>query len=324
MDIAGARMGNAASEAMSIEMTSRASEGGTVPKAPAFPLLLESGHVGLDLCSPTGVDPWAPWAKREPWFPSGLAADWDDVYRTWFGDGDRPVVNFNLMGSCPRAWDAKIRQCFGHLWREALNGGLEGWEATAKGCVAKLILVDQLPRHIFRGQKEAFSSDHIGVRLANRIAHDIARGAKLHIEDAFIIAWPWVHCESLDETYRAVWWHASLAEAARGTPYQFRALLNRYGAELHVSVIQGVGRYPHRNGVLGREATRQELDHLSRGADLWEFQQTKFYASLRYRVRAVGFFITAGLYTLSIGEGQALRTFLASCARALGRKVKRS
>ena len=270
---------------------------------------------------PTGAQPWTPWVRREPLFPAGLASDWTDVYRMWFGDPEQPVVNFNLMGSCPPAWDAKIRQSFGHLWREAANGGLEEWEATAKGRVAKLILVDQLPRHILRGQKEAFSSDHIGCRLADRIARDIGQGEKLHIEDAFIIAWPWVHCETLDDTYRAVWWHASLAEAARGTPYQFRALVNRYGAERHVAVIQRFGRYPHRNEALGREPTPQELDHLGRKADLWEFQQSKINSSVSYRLRAVLFFLVAGFHILSIREGQALRTFFTSCVRALWRKV---
>src|SRR5207237_2262203 len=186
-----------------------------------------------------------------------------------------------------------------------------------KGRVAKMILVDQMPRHIFRGRKEAFSSDHLGLRLANLLAEDIAAGAPLHVEDAFLVAWPWVHCEDLDHTYRAVWWHASLAEAARGTPYQLRAILNRYGAERHVRLIQRFGRYPLRNAFLGRESTPAELAHLEHDRELWERQQSNLSGTLRYRLLSVGFFLRSTVYMIGCGEGDAIRHFIASCLRAL-------
>ncbi len=282
----------------------------------AFSSLQTSGHCALDLALPTGVPPWAPWKRRAPWFPEGSSASWEDLYRTWFGHADRPTVNYHLMGGAAPEWDAQIRRCYEGAWREAAAGGLEDWETSLKGRVAKMILVDQLPRHMFRGKAEAFSTDMDGLRLADGLAADIA-AAPLHIEDAFMIAWPWVHCEDLENTYRAVWWHASLAEAARGTPFEYRALLNKYGAERHVRVIQRFGRYPSRNAALGRASTSDELEHLARHADVWERQQTPAMGTLGHRIRAAGFFIRTAIWLVGCRDGAVLGRFLRHCIRAL-------
>ena len=94
---------------------------------PVFPSLAEAGHRTLDMSVPSGVKPWQPWLKRDPWFPDGPGASWSDVYRTWFGDVDRPVVSYHLMGGCPPSWDERIRAAYEHLWREAMAGTPPGW-----------------------------------------------------------------------------------------------------------------------------------------------------------------------------------------------------
>ena len=281
-----------------------------------FPSLADTGHRALDLTQPPGLRPWHPWVKREPWFPDGVAGGYPDVLRTWFGAGERPVADFNLMGGSSPAWDQKIRQCYGPLWQQLREGGLADWEETPRGKLAKLILADQLPRHIFRGQPQAFSTDEIGVRLADRLAEEIAGGAALHIEEAFMIAWPWVHAESLDGTYRATWWHSSLAEAARGTPYHLRALLNRYGAERHVRVIQRFGRYPHRNVILGRDSTVEELHYLQHDAELWELQQSSRHGTFVYKLKAAQFFLRTAVYLIGARDGDAITGFLGACLRS--------
>lgn len=283
--------------------------------AAVFPSLTESRHRSLDLTPPRGLRPWHPWVRRSPWFPEDVATGFTDVLRTWFGEGERPVADFHLMGGSTPDWDERIRRCYGPLWQQLREGGLGDWEATPRGKLAKLILADQLPRHIFRGQPEAFSTDQIGVRLADQLAADIAAGAELHMEEAFLIAWPWVHEESLDGTYRATWWHSSLAEAARGTPYHLRALLNRYGAERHVRVIQRFGRYPHRNVILGRASTIEERRYLASDAELWELQQSARHATFGYRVKAAGFFLRTAIYLIGARDGDAVASFLAACLR---------
>ena len=94
---------------------------------------------------PRGLSGLSAWARREASFPDGSGTEWCDVYGTSFGDREIPLVNLHLMGAAPTDWDEKVRLAYGKLWREAADGGLAAWEATAKGTMAKLILVDQLP-----------------------------------------------------------------------------------------------------------------------------------------------------------------------------------
>src|SRR5687768_1819563 len=141
--------------------------------APHFVSLVASGHLTLDMRAPAGGSFHA-WKKREPWFPDGESTDWRDVYCTWFGAGELPVVNLHLMGSALPEWDEKIRRCYGALWKTAAEGGLQEWEDEPRSLVAKLILVDQFPRHLFRGKREAFSTDELSRRLAERLAGMIA------------------------------------------------------------------------------------------------------------------------------------------------------
>lgn len=271
--------------------------------APHFVSLSASGHTTLDMRLPAGAGSRRAWKKRDPWFPEGPSTQWNDVYRTWFGTGELPVVNLHLMGSALPAWDEKIRHGYAALWRDAADGGLQDWEASPKSLMAKLILVDQFPRHIFRGKKEAFSTDELSLRLAERLAGMIASGTSgLHIEDAIMVALPWVHSEKVYDLYRAVWWHTSLSEAARGTPYYYRTLFNRFGAENHVHVLQRFGRYPHRNAMLGRTTTDEERDHLENRAEIWELQQTKVIGTFRYKLRALGLLARMALHTAGFGE----------------------
>jgi Bacterial protein of unknown function (DUF924) len=153
-------------------------------------------------------------------------------------------------------------------------------------------------------------------RLAERIA---TRESGLHIEDAIMVALPWVHSEPVEDIYRGVWWHTSLAEAARGTPYHFRTLFNRFGAENHVYVLQRFGRYPHRNRALDRVSTPEELEHLERRAEIWELQQASSPGTFRYRVRAARFVMRMAMHTLSFGEWRALSRFLTHLLWPFGR-----
>jgi uncharacterized protein (DUF924 family) len=282
-----------------------------LPAGPQFVPLAESGHTTLDLTPPPGSGGLSAWQRRDPWFPEGAGHAWGDVYRTWFGDGELPLVNLHLMGASPPAWDEKVRAAYHDLWREAAAGGLADWEDSPKGLMAKLILVDQLPRHIFRGKAQAFATDELALRLADRLASVIAAGdSGLHIEDAIMVALPWVHSERVHDIYRAVWWHTSLAEAARGTPYHFRTLFNRFGAENHVYVLQRFGRYPHRNGALGRASTEEEREHVASHPEIWELQQASSPGTFRYRLHAAWFVVRMCTHAVGFGEGRAVWRFL--------------
>lgn len=100
--------------------------------------------------------------------------------------------------------------------------------------------------------------------------------------------------------------------ACRGTHYEYRALINRYGAERHARVIHRFGRYPARTEILARESTAAELRHLRFEADLGERQQTKLNGTWLYRIKAVGFFVRTAIYLVGCRDAGVLLRFLRS------------
>lgn len=165
----------------------------------------------------------------------------------------------------PRRWfardpgfDAALRERFGALQAAAVDGGFEGWEDTARGALALVLLLDQLPRNLHRGSARAFETD-ARARAAARRA--LARGFDEEVgpDLAVFFYMPFEHAEDAADQARSVVLFE--AHAARcGDPRQHL----RY-ARLHAALIARFGRFPHRNAVLGRESTPQERAYLEGG-----------------------------------------------------------
>ncbi len=152
------------------------------------------------------------------------------------------------------ALDRTIRERYESLWDTARAGDLDGWIASAGSCLALVILLDQFPRNMFRGEWRAFASDGKALAVAKAA---IGRGYDL-IEDlpgrAFFYL-PLMHSETLPDQERAV-----------------RLFLMRFGREgnllharAHRQVIRRFGRFPYRNAALGRATTPAEQDFLDAG-----------------------------------------------------------
>jgi uncharacterized protein (DUF924 family) len=265
------------------------------------PLRVDSRKLRLDLRTPPGANPAAPFFARKAYFPEGPATTWQELYRTWFGDHALPVANYRFWFGASRELDARIRRAYEPLWREAVNGGLKDWEEHPKACLAKLILIDQLSRNMFRCTADAFRHDALGVRLANRCAEFIADGFVYHFEDALIMAWPWLHMEQREGVLRAQWWCYGLTEISRGTPFHGRMVMHQYGFDRHVRCIDRFGRYPHRNVVLGRKDTPEEQAYLRDEAEMWERDQTEQArgGTLRYKLGELAFFARTSMYYIS-------------------------
>ena len=219
---------------------------------------------------PGGFDPFQP---RPPDFPEGPARTWRDVYQLWLGSGPVPLMNFDLMWGCPADVDERIRTCFAPLLQEAIDGGLQDWEQDPRACFAKMILVDQLSRHVFRGRAEAFACDDLGRELARKCFAHMEQGHAYHIEEALLMAWPFIHSEDAAELEVAQNWLDLLVERMTDTPYRFRMMLHQYGVSRHVRVVRRFGRYPHRNAIMGRQSTPEELAYLKHEAEVWERDQ---------------------------------------------------
>ena len=150
-------------------------------------------------------------------------------------------------------FDADVRRRFLELWRKAAAGELSSWETTDEGALALVIILDQFPRNMFRGDIRTYSSDALAREVASRA---IARGADIRIEPALLefLYLPFMHSEHLADQLRCV-------ELFRTTDHAD----NLKYAEDHADIIRRFGRFPHRNPILGRATTPEEQAFLDGG-----------------------------------------------------------
>jgi uncharacterized protein (DUF924 family) len=172
----------------------------------------------------------------------------DDVLEFWFVPGETSRREWFLKDA---AFDARIRDGFGPLIAEALAGGLGEWSATARGALARVIVLDQFTRNAFRETPQAFAGDE---RARATASDAIARGydrALAPVERWFLYI-PFEHSESLADQERSLALFRALAtETGLSDPLDW--------AERHAKVIRLFGRFPHRNAILGRTSTPEEV-----------------------------------------------------------------
>ena len=151
------------------------------------------------------------------------------------------------------AFDDDIRRRFLGLHEDAAAGRLSRWETTAEGALALLILLDQFPRNMFRGQARAFATDPLARAIA---AGALVRGFDAQAPDGMrgFFYLPFEHSENLADQERAVAFYKASGDAD-GLKW----------AELHADIIRRFGRFPHRNKALGRATTPDEQAFLDAG-----------------------------------------------------------
>jgi uncharacterized protein (DUF924 family) len=149
------------------------------------------------------------------------------------------------------AFDSSIASRFGALHAQAERGELFAWRSTPHGRLAEIIVLDQFSRNMFRGERRAFVSDPVALTLAQEA---VAAGADLALptEERVFIYMPFMHSESkvIHEVAEKIF-----RVNAPGSNYQFELR--------HKAIIDRFGRYPHRNAILGRESSAEELAFLT-------------------------------------------------------------
>jgi uncharacterized protein (DUF924 family) len=151
------------------------------------------------------------------------------------------------------AFDTEVRRRYLELWRKAAAGELTAWEQSDDGALALVIVLDQFPRNMFRGDARAYSSDAMARDVASRA---IERGAGARIAEDLreFLYMPLMHSEHLADQLRCI----DLFRGAGGTD-------NLKYAEDHAAIIRRFGRFPHRNRILGRPTTAEEQAFLDDG-----------------------------------------------------------
>jgi uncharacterized protein (DUF924 family) len=151
------------------------------------------------------------------------------------------------------AFDDEIRERFLATYEAAAAGQLSGWEQNAEGTLALLILLDQFPRNMFRGDVRAFASDALARAItAGAIVRGFDSQVPKELRNFFYL--PFEHSEDLADQERCL----ALNRAAGNAE-------NLKWAEIHADIIRRFGRFPHRNAVLGRTTTSEEQSFLDGG-----------------------------------------------------------
>mgnify|MGYP001995921615 FL=1 len=176
---------------------------------------------------------------------SSLTAEIEGVLGFWFKELEPPQWFEKDL-----EMDAQITERFGALHVRAVEGALASWRATAEGRLAEVIVLDQLSRNIFRGTPGAFAADALALE---RSREAIAVGADMELDPQrrMFLYMPFMHSESREVHEEAV----ALFEALGMT----RTLEFEH---LHKVIIDRFGRYPHRNEILGRVSTPEEIEFL--------------------------------------------------------------
>lgn len=187
------------------------------------------------------------------WFGDALESDAGlrRQHRRWFRRSD--------------AFDAAIAARFASLPERAQSGLLDDWQHEASAALALVLALDQFPRNLYRDSARAFAYDVKAQRVAERAVgagHDEA----MHPIGAAFLYMPFEHAECLEQQQRCVALFERLAARAPASLQPHIAGFLGY-ARRHRAVIEQLGRFPHRNAVLGRASTPTEIAYLRDGGE---------------------------------------------------------
>jgi uncharacterized protein (DUF924 family) len=174
-----------------------------------------------------------------------------------------PVIDFWFRELTPRQWfmeggpelDGRVRARFGALVDAARLGALDRWAASPRGRLALIIVLDQLPRHVFRGLPEAYAGDTRAQALAVE-GIEANMDEELTLSERQFFYMPLMHAENRDLQALSLERFEALRDDAE-------AML-RF-ASGHRRIVYRFGRFPHRNTILGRGSSLEEEAFLAAG-----------------------------------------------------------
>jgi uncharacterized protein (DUF924 family) len=179
------------------------------------------------------------------------------ILQFWFG-----LPNSPDYGSFQPWWfkasaaeDRRIAELFAADYEFAAAGYLEGWQGWPESCLALVLLLDQVPRNLFRGQAQAWATDEMALSIAQQaLKRKVDRELPMTVQRWFLYL-PFEHSESLADQELSL----ELFSASPDHPAKAQAVA---AAEQHRWLIQEFGRFPHRNSILDRVSTPAELAYL--------------------------------------------------------------
>lgn len=170
----------------------------------------------------------------------------DDVLRFWFEE-----IDSRLWFAVDADFDALIRERFLGVLQQAAAGELQDWRGSAAGRLAEVIVLDQFSRNVYRGTPAAFAQDPMALVLAQEAVAASALTTLNQAQNGFLLL-PYMHSES-----------RKIHSAAEPLFLEFSSPQTQAFELKHKLIIDRFGRYPHRNTILGRPSTAEELAFLA-------------------------------------------------------------
>jgi uncharacterized protein (DUF924 family) len=182
--------------------------------------------------------------------------EYQEILNFWFGKSE----DINYGKPC-QFWfvksdefDLKIRSQFSNLYDRAAAGELDNWRQQPCSCLALIIILDQFPRNIFRNSPKAFATDDRALAFAKYAIAQKFDTRLLSVQRWFIYL-PFEHSEKLTEQKTSIELFNTLQDCADSK----QAIDNAYR---HWEIIKRFGRFPHRNQILARASTPEEINFL--------------------------------------------------------------
>jgi len=180
----------------------------------------------------------------------------EEVLDFWFGrEGEEGYGEFREVWFTKNPeFDREIRDRFEAIYEEAAAERLKSWKDETRSCLALIVVLDQFPRNMYRGDARMYAAD--------RLAQEAARHAVEHAYDRELPSYgrlflylPFEHSENLEDQQRSVRLFEGLAPEMGSDDLLDYALR-------HKEIVERFGRFPHRNEILGRQTTPEEAEFL--------------------------------------------------------------
>jgi len=166
-----------------------------------------------------------------------------DVIKYWFSEKSR-----QYWFSSTHEIDNEIKKCYEQLWISAASGELNDWQDSPQGCLALIIVLDQFPLNMFRGKAKSFQTEELAVEVALKA---IKKGYDeiLNTDELLFLFMPLMHSENLE--------HQNI-QVELFEKYDFNDEYSKH----HRNIVKRFGRFPHRNDILGRKSSTDEVEYL--------------------------------------------------------------
>lgn len=179
------------------------------------------------------------------WFMDNNGSNYGKYSKTWFTQN--------------ADFDQQIRQKFFTDYEKASVGDYDQWIADPESAIALIILLDQFPRNLFRNDPRSYSSDDQALSIAKHLV-TIGADRKLIAVYRLFIYMPFEHSENIEDQEQCIALMTSLIKDEPELKSELQGSLEY--AIRHRDVIERFGRFPHRNTILGRQSTDEEIEFL--------------------------------------------------------------